>query len=184
MTRADIKKQRQENLSENIRKNPFVKDEELAEKLGVSVATIRIDRAQLGIAEYRERVAKMAKKNENEQLSSDLVDINLYHDGISILDTDDTMTYEGTDLVKGQILFSFAENLAMSVIDAKSVLITVANVKYLEEVKSGERLLAKFEVKRTINSEYIIWVRIKVKSKEVFRTKFKLELREKNENSD
>lgn len=184
MTRTDIKKKRQEKLLEYVRKNPFIKDEELAKKLDVSIATIRIDRAQLRIAEYRERVAEMAKKSEQEPLGSDVLDLNLYHDGISVLDTDDTMTYEGTDIVKGQILFAFAENVAMSVIDAKSVLITVANVKYLEEVKSGERLLAKFEVKRTINSEYLIWVRIKVKSKEVFRTKFKLELREKNENSN
>ena len=85
MTRTDIKKQRQEMLLDNIRKNPFIKDEELAEKLGVSIATIRIDRAQLSIAEYRERVAKMAKKSEQEPLGSDVLDLNLYHDGISIL---------------------------------------------------------------------------------------------------
>lgn len=184
MTRADLKKKRQEELLENVRKNPFIKDDELSDALGVSIATIRMYRTQLGIEEYRERVKKIAKKNESEPLFTDMLDLNLYHDGISVLDTDDTMTYDGTDLVKGQILFSLAENLAMSVIDAKSVLITVANVKYFKEVKSGDRLLAKFEVKRTINSEYIIWVRIKVKTKEVFRTKFKLELRESNhENS-
>ena len=179
MTRACIKKERQKKLTKKIEEDPFIKDEELAEIFNVSIATIRIDRAELGISEYRERIRNMAaNKNRHDTIMGDLVDLNLYHDGISVLDTDESMTFEGTDIVKGQVIFAFAEDLAMSLIDKKAVLISVANVKYLHEVIAGERLLARFEVKRNINSEYIIWVRIKSKNKEVFRTKFKLIARE------
>lgn len=179
MSLAVSKSIRHKTLLDYIDANPFLKDDELAKLLNVSVGTIRIDRAELGIAEYRERIKNLASKTKQlfPNTLGDVVDINLFHDGISILDTDDSMTYEGTNVVKGQVIFAFAEDLAMSVINAKFVLITVANVKYKKEVLSGQRLVARYEVIRNKNSEYIIWVKIKVNSEEVFRTKFKLELR-------
>lgn len=180
MARTCLKKERHSKLLNKIKENPFVKDEDLARYLNVSVATVRIDRAELGIREYRERIKDMAYgfNNHRETHIGDVVDMNLYHDGISILETDDTMTFEGTNIVKGQVIFAFAEDLAMSLIDKKAVLITVANVKYLKEVNAGDKLIARFEVKRNLDCEYIIWVRIKVKNQEVFRTKFKLRPRE------
>lgn len=62
MTRTVLKKQRHEFLLRQIKQNPFLKDEELAEACNVSVSTIRFDRAELGIAEYRERVKTAAEE--------------------------------------------------------------------------------------------------------------------------
>ena len=31
----------------------------------------------------------------------------------------DTMTFDGTDIIKGQCIYAFAENLALSVIDSE-----------------------------------------------------------------
>lgn len=173
MVRTELKKQRHKKLTDIVRKNPFVKDSELAEMLKVSVATIRIDRGELGIGEYRERVKNIAR-NPAGKLAPDIVDMKLYHDGISVVTTDDAMTYEGTDIIKGQAMFGIAEDLAFDIIAAKKAQIRVANIKYKKEVKRGERLVARFEVIRGRDSGYIIWVKIYSNQTEVFRCKFNL----------
>ena len=62
MTRTILKKKRHEYLLRKIKQNPFLKDEELAQACNVSVSTIRFDRAELGIAEYRERIKSVAEE--------------------------------------------------------------------------------------------------------------------------
>ena len=57
------KKQRHAYITSIISENPFLKDDELSNHCNVSISTIRNDRAELGIAEYRERV-KTAAENE------------------------------------------------------------------------------------------------------------------------
>ena len=48
------KKERQQLLLQQVKEKPFLTDEELAQKLGVSVQTIRLDRLELGIPELRD----------------------------------------------------------------------------------------------------------------------------------
>lgn len=180
MVRAEIKKERHMKLKSILKTNPFIKDCELADMLNVSVATIRIDRGELGIAEYRERVKNMAK-NVAGKIPFDIIDMELYHEGISIVTTDNAVTYDGTDIIKGQAMFGIAENLALDIIDARKALIRVANMKYIKEVKKGERLVAKFEVIRGKDKEYIVWVKIRSGQVEVFRCKFSLALSEAKE---
>ena len=176
MTRTVMKKQRHEFLLTQIKQNPFLKDEELAKKCNVSVSTIRFDRAELGIAEYRERVKSAAVEGMGTAAVStgEVLDLNLYHDGISVLKTDTTMAFDGTDIVKGQYIYAFAENLALSVIDAKAALVKVANVKYMHEAHAGERLIAKSEVMRVKENGFVVRVIIKANMNEVFRGKFSL----------
>ena len=137
MTRTALKKQRHEFLLRQIKQNPFLKDEELAEVCNVSVSTIRFDRAELGIAEYRERVKSAAEEGMGTGIiaTGEVLDLNLFRDGISVLKTDKTMVFPETDIVKGQYIYAFAENLALSVIDAKAALVKIANVKYTHEAQ-------------------------------------------------
>lgn len=172
-----MKKERHKKLMSIIGRNPFIKDDELAGMLKVSVATIRTDRRELGINEYRERVQKMAK-NAAGKNPAEIVDMELFHDGVSIVETKDVATYDGTDIIKGQEMFGIAENLALNIINTNKALICVANVKYIKEVHKGERLVAKIEVVRTKNSEYIVWVKMRMNRVEVFRSKFKLSVKE------
>lgn len=173
MVRTELKKERHKKLMAIVNKNPFIKDSELAETLGVSVATIRIDRGELEIGEYRERVKNMAK-NLSGKDALDIVDMNPFHDGISIIRTDDVATYDDTDIIKGQALFGMAENLALDIINEKKATIKVANMKHFKEVRKGERLVAKFEVIRMKNKDFIVWVKIYSNQVEVFRCKFSL----------
>lgn len=176
MTRTVLKKQRHEFILTQIRKNPFLKDEELAEACNVSVSTIRFDRAELGIAEYRERVKSAAEEvmSSGATATGEVLDLNLFQDGISVLETDKSMVFPGTDIVKGQHIYAFAEDLALSVIDAKAALVKVANVKYMHEAHAGERLIAKSDVMRVKEKEFIVRVVIKANMNEVFRGKFSL----------
>ena len=177
MVRTQMKKERHKKLMAIIESNPFIKDDELAGMLNVSVATIRTDRRELGINEYRERIQKMAK-NRSKNNTAEIVDMELFHDGVSIVETKDAAVYEGTDVRKGQEMFGIAEDLALNIINTNRALICVANVKYIKEVHRGERLIAKIEVVRTKNSEYIVWVKMRMNRVEVFRSKFKLSVKE------
>ena len=176
MTRTALKKQRHEFLLKQIKKNPFLKDEELAKSCNVSVSTIRFDRAELGIAEYRERDKTAAEEGmtTGAVMTGEVLDLNLFRDGISVLNTDKTMVFQNTDIVKGQYIYAFAENLALSVIDAKAALVKIANVKYTHEAHAGERLIAKSEVMRVKEREFVVRVVIKANLNEVFRGKFSL----------
>ena len=175
MTRAVKKRTRQERLIKEVGKNPFLKDDELARRLKVSVATIRLDRAELGIEEYRERVKNVAKTHtDTSSHIGEVLDFNLYHDGISIINTFDAAVFEDSAIIKAQSLYAYAEDLALSVINAKAALIRVANIKYLHEVQRGDKLVAKYEVMRTKNNEFIVWVRIKKDMVEMFRAKMNL----------
>lgn len=171
------KKERHKYMMSVLADNPFLKDEELSGLCGVSVSTIRNDRAELGIAEYRERVKSAA---EGELLSSEkkaeLLDLQLYENGISVLETDDTMLFHNTDTVKSQCIYALAENLALSVINAEAALVKIANVKYIAEVHAGEKLVAKSRVVRKRDGEFIVHVFITVDLKEVFRGKFCLDV--------
>ena len=64
------KKDRQQLLTSTIKDNPFITDEELAEKFQVSVQTIRLDRLELSIPELRERIKTVAEKRFEDEVRS------------------------------------------------------------------------------------------------------------------
>jgi len=179
MGRISSKKERQMALKERINKEPFLTDEELAELFHVSVPTIRLDRLELGIPELRERIKSVAAINydklrsiEVNEMIGELVDLNPGKSGISILETQDHMVFAKTKVVKGHFIYSFAETLAIAVIDAQVALIGVANIKYKSPVYAGAKLIAKAEVIRRRGNKFIVWVIIKENNIEVFRGKF------------
>lgn len=173
------KKERQSNLIQRVKDDPFLTDEELADTFSVSIQTIRLDRLELGIPELRERIKNVAEKNhtkvksiEGREIIGELIDLNLGSSGISILETNKDMAFEKTNVVRGSHIFAQAESIAIAVIDANVALIGVANIKYKSPVFAGDKLIAKADVVRTRGNNYFVWVFIKVKQVEVFRGKF------------
>jgi len=166
-------------LNEKIKSYPFLTDEELADFFSVSVPTIRLDRLELGIPELRERIKNEAEKNyskvkslKSKEIVGELVDINLGQNGISILETNESMSFEQTQIIRGHFIYSLAESLAIAVIDAEVALVGVANIKYKTPVFAGSKLVAKAEVRRIKESNFLVWVKISEKQQEVFRGKF------------
>lgn len=173
------KKDRQERLTKEIKENPFITDEELSELFSVSIQTIRLDRLYLNIPELRERVRNVAKLNYKKvrtiaetEIVGELIDLQLNKRGISILETDSSMVFKKTKIVKGHYIFAMAESLAMAVIDTDVALTGVANIKYRVPVLAGQKLIAKGEVTRIRSNNYFVHVKIMVKDEQVFRGKF------------
>lgn len=188
MSRSSVlKKERHEFLTSKIKNDPFLTDEELAEILNVSIPTIRLDRTVLRIPELRERIKNVAEDNRrkvkslmHEEIVGELMEINLNKSAVSIIETDDSMAFERTKIIRGQFIYSFAESTAIAVIDAKVALVGVANIKYKIPVISGEKLIAKAEVRKIRENNFIVWVEIFNKNTEVFRGKFILVTVEEN----
>jgi acyl-coenzyme A thioesterase PaaI-like protein len=183
-----LKKERQKTLTERIKQDPFLTDEELAEAFSVSVPTVRLDRLELGIPELRERIKHVAEESykkvktlRDREIVGELLDITLNERGISVLETDDSMAFEKTRIVRGHFIYSLAESLAIAVIDTHVALVGVANIKYKTPVYAGSKLLARAEVRRIKGSSYIVWVKIYLKRSEVFRGKFILVSLDKGE---
>lgn len=189
MSRSSLlKKERQQILSDRIKQDPFMTDEELSELFAVSVPTIRLDRLEMGIPELRERIKTVAENNlskvkslQSREIVGELIDINLGRNAVSILETNDSMAFEKTRIVRGHFIYSLAESLAIAVIDAQVALVGVANIKYKIPVYSGCKLVAKAEVKQVRGTNYIVWVKIYEKQVEMFRGKFILVSLEKKQ---
>ena len=64
MARTDKQRcERSAKLMEFLKENPLATDEILAQKFNVSINTIRLDRARLGIKEFKERLKSKAKES-------------------------------------------------------------------------------------------------------------------------
>jgi len=177
--RMKSKKDRQDQLLQKISKEPFLSDEEIAAYLGVSVPTIRLDRTELAIPELRERIRNLAEDKidmvrtlTSKEIVGEIIDFELGKSAIALLETDIGMTFERTDIIRGHYIYSMAESLAISTIDAQAAIVGVANVKYKIPVRSKQRLIAKAQVRDTEGDRNIVWVKIYIKEDEVFRGKF------------
>lgn len=174
---------RQQQLAELVRKEPFLTDAELAERLGVSVPTVRLDRLALGIPEVRQRTARLAQEAYGlvRSLGAGEVvgypmELALGRRGTSVLDTDDGMAFARTGIVRGHYLFAQANSLAVALIDAPVALTASAAVRFLRPVRAGDRVVAdatvisRNEARR--GARYVVNVVSAVKEVEVFRGKF------------
>jgi len=151
--------------------------------LKASVATIRLDRLQLAIPEWRERVrqsidkANISLRSLNaSEVVGELLDLQLGRGGISILESNEEMAFARTKIIRSHQIYAMAESLALAIIDAEVALVGVANIKYRSPATAGERLVARGELIEDRGSSKIVHVKVSVQQREVFRGKFLLEL--------
>ncbi|KAB2337735.1 transcription factor FapR [Cytobacillus depressus] len=148
------KKERQALLTQTIKDNPFVTDEELAEKFSVSVQTIRLDRLELSIPELRERIKHVAEKRFDDEVRSlpideiigEIIDIELDKTAISILDIKEEHVFKRNKIARGHHLFAQANSLAVALINDELALTAKANIQFTRSVKHKERVIAKAKV--------------------------------------
>ena len=159
--------------------NPFCTDERLADELGVSIQTIRLDRVALGIPELRVRTRNMAEAAQDKvraidtkDIVGELLDLELNKSGISTLKITPEMVLDKTGVARGFYMFAMANTLALALVDAQAALTGVGNVKYKVPVYAGATLVAKAQVVKHRADKYFIWVIIKNNNEEVFRAKF------------
>jgi len=171
---------RQKELHDLLSEDPFQTDEELADRFGVSVQTIRLDRLSLGIPELRERTRTMAQQVHDmvksmgyREMIGELVDLRLGESGISIVETTDDMVFERTRVVRSHYIFAQADSLALAIVDADIALTGLANVKYKRLVKAGEKLVARGRIiRRKGENTYVVQIVTTSQGEQVFRAKF------------
>lgn len=176
---ASSPKERREKLKEVIAANPFLSDGTLASHFGVSVQTIRLDRMALGIPDQRTRTKEVAEKaygrirsmGEREVIG-ELIDLDLGHSAISIMEVTPDMAFERSGIVRSQYIFAQADSLAIAVIDATNVVTGIVNLKFKRQVKVGEKLLARAQVIRVKGDKSVVLVETRSKGELVFRGKF------------
>lgn len=149
------KRNRQKALKETIYANPFITDEELAEKFSVSVQTIRLDRLELSIPELRERIKHVAEKKFQDEVRSlpidevigEIIDIELDKSAISIFDVKQEHVFKRNQIARGHHLFAQANSLAVAVINDELALTARAQIHFVQPVKYLDRVIAKARVK-------------------------------------
>ena len=148
------KRERQINLQETIKENPFVTDEELAEQFSVSVQTIRLDRLELSIPELRERIKHVAETKFDQAVRSlpidevigEIIDIELDKTAISIFDVKREHVFKRNQITRGHHLFAQANTLAVALIDDELALTRKANIHFIHSVRENQRVVAKAKV--------------------------------------
>jgi acyl-coenzyme A thioesterase PaaI-like protein len=148
------KKERQQMLVDTIKENPFITDEDLADKFSVSVQTIRLDRLELSIPELRERIKTVAENRFEDELRSlpieevigEIIDIQLDHSAISIFDVKEEHVFKRNKIARGHHLFAQANSLAVAVINDELALTAKSNIQFKRLVKENERVIAKARV--------------------------------------
>ncbi|WP_343799148.1 transcription factor FapR [Bacillus carboniphilus] len=187
------KKERQMLLSQTIKENPFITDEELADKFQVSVQTIRLDRMELSIPELRERIRNVAEKRHDQEVRSlpidevigEIIDIQLDESAISIFDVQEEHVFKRNKIARGHHLFAQANSLAVAVINDELALTANATIHFTRQVKQNERVIAKAKVttKETIKGRTTVEVQSYVGQELVFKGEFDM-FRSKNEGKE
>ncbi|MFB6466603.1 transcription factor FapR [Cytobacillus sp. Hz8] len=178
------KKERQILLTKTIQGNPFITDEELADKFSVSVQTIRLDRLELSIPELRERIKSVAEKRFEDEVKSlpldevigEIIDIDLDHSAISIFDVKSEHVFKRNKIARGHHLFAQANSLAVAVINDELALTAKAKIYFTRSVIEGERVVAKARVLRNDqeNDRTFVHVDSFVNNEVVFRGEFEM----------
>jgi len=173
------KRQRQPMLKEKIEENPFVTDDALAETFNVSVQTVRLDRLELNIPEVRARIKHVAKQQFDtvkalpiEEVIGEVIDLELDHHAISILDIKAEHVFSRTGIARGHHLFAQANSLAVAIIDDELALTAQADVSFKNQVTVGERVVAKAKVIKIEENRTHVEVLSYVEQELVFKGKF------------
>jgi len=186
------KGERQREIKEQLKLNPFLSDKKLAELYNFSIQTIRLDRLEMGIPEMRERIIQVAKNNQTidkvkslkkDEIIGELIDIDLGKNGIAVLRTTKDMAFGRTGIIRSHYIFSLADSLAISIIDAEVALTGLVRLRYKKPVYAGQTLVAKARVARSRNTKYLVSVHVSVNQEEVFAAKlivFSMDKKKKN----
>lgn len=170
-------------LKATIEENPFITDEELAEKFSVSIQTIRLDRLELSIPELRERIKHVAEKSFVDKVKSlpieevigEIIDIEPDQSAISIFDVKKEHVFKRNQIARGHHLFAQANSLAVAVINDELALTAKANIRFTRQVKENERVVAKAKVKGVNeNGRTIVEVNSYVGQELVFSGEFEM----------
>jgi hypothetical protein len=173
------KKLRQSRLAKLLERDPMATDQGLAALLGVSVGTVRLDRALMGVPELRERIRRMAQEAGSKlrslsrsDLVGDLLELEPNRWALSVLRTTREMALRATDILWDHYIYAQASSLAAAVIEAAAVVVGSMRGEYRARARVGDVLVARAKVGVGKDDRYIISVRTRVGDTEIFVGRF------------
>ncbi len=173
------KQLRHERLLDMIQDNPLLSDEDLASALGVSLSTIRLDRALLRLPELRERTREMAERAvsrlrslKQEEFIGELLGLEPNLWGISELHATKEMAFRHTQQIWDHYIYAQASSLAIAVVSADMVIVGAVRGRYRVPAMVGDRLVARAKVGVHKGNKYIVSVRTRVGDREIFVGRF------------
>ncbi|MCE4956782.1 transcription factor FapR [Macrococcoides caseolyticum] len=185
------KKERQALLAQRLTEDPFLTDEDLSKDLNVSIQTIRLDRLEQNIPELRERIKDVAVKHHDEvralpieEIIGEVIDLELDHSAISILDIKDEHVFYRNKIARGHYLFAQANSLCVAVINDELALTVKSEVAFKKPVKLGDRVITKATVLSKKHKRAKIEVVSTVKQTIVFTGVFEMYYTSEGETND
>jgi len=174
-----LREERHQQLLRFLTEDPLQTDERLAERLGVSVPTVRLDRMTLGVPALRRRSQELAKQVLKASPLSD--DLNAFGEltalerGLSVqakIAIKPQMAVGVGGSVPSYFLLAHAERLVYSVVGGEVVLTAVVNAKCYRPVRSGEILASYARVIRHQHGRVVVLVEMTSSQTRVFRAKY------------
>jgi hypothetical protein len=179
------KKHRQDRLIKLLDDNPMATDQELASLLEVSVGTVRLDRALMGVPELRERVRRMAQSAgsrlrslSRSEIVGDLLELEPNRWALSVLRTTREMAFRATEILWDHYIYAQASSIAVAVIEAGTVIVDSMRGEYRGHARVGDVLIARAKVGVGKDGRQIVSVRTRVGEKEIFVGRFITEVLE------
>ncbi|MDR1649499.1 MAG: transcription factor FapR [Synergistaceae bacterium] len=173
------KKLRQSRLAKLLERDPMATDQGLASLLGVSISTVRLDRALMGVPELRERIKRMAQEAGSKlrslsrsDLVGDLLELEPNRWALSALRTTREMALRATDILWDHYIYAQASSLAAAVIEAAAVVVGSMRGEYRARARVGDVLVARAKVGVGKDDRYIVSVRTRVGDTEIFVGRF------------
>ena len=177
------RKSRHDELIKIISSNPMITDNELATRLNVSVSTIRLDRALMGVPELRERIKTMAETAASKlqslnpsEVIGELLELEPDKWALSVLRTAKDMAFRFTDIVSDNYIYAQAGSIAVAAINAAKVIIDSMRGEYKGHARVGDILIARAKVGVNHDGKKIVSVRTRVGDKEIFVGRFIIEI--------
>lgn len=179
MPKKLLKRDREERLLVLLRQNPLLSDKELSSSLGVSVGTVRLDRALLRVPELRARTREMAERAvtrlrslKQEEFIGELIDLEPNVRAVSMLNAVKEMAFRHTLQVWDHYIYAQASSLAIATIAEDMVVVDSARMHYSTPVLVGDRLVARAKVGIHKDNKYIVSVHTHAGGREVFVGRF------------
>ncbi|OON89931.1 transcription factor FapR [Pyramidobacter sp. C12-8] len=179
MSLKNGKLKRHEKLFALMEQNPLYTDEDLARLLKVSLSTIRLDRALMGVPELRERTRQMAERAvsrlrslKQEEFIGELLGLEPNVWALSMLQTTKEMAFRHTDQVWDQYIYAQASTLAIAVVEADMVVVQTFRGRYSAPAVVGDRLVARAKVGVHEGDKYIVSVHTNVGDREIYVGRF------------
>lgn len=179
------REERHQQLLQLLTEDPLQTDESLAQRLGVSVPTVRLDRMTLGVPALRRRSQQLAQRQLRNTEPSDM----------SFMPGELIFIERGT-VVRAQLLvprdmaagiggaiptyslLAHAERLVGQVVSGQVVLTAVVNVKCYRPIRGGELLLSEARVLRHHRGRIVVLVQMTADHILVFRGKYAVNVME------